>query len=78
MWFILIIALFIQVPDKCPVNKDGKHVMVLMEKCAEEGCGGWCNCSAFKEYTTRKWFPSKDSAWKYLKISKTKDGKPGY
>lgn len=43
------------------------HVFDVWEKCNYPGCGGWCKCTAFKEYTTGKIFPSKDSAFKYLK-----------
>jgi hypothetical protein len=43
-----------------------KHVVDVSEKCNRPGCGGWCKCKYFREDSTGKWFPSKDSAIKYL------------
>jgi len=42
------------------------HKVRYSEKCNQPGCVGVCDCKWVQEYTTGKWFPSKDSALRYI------------
>lgn len=39
-----------------------KHDFDIGEKCNYPGCGAWCGCGKFREYTTGKIFTSKKDA----------------
>ena len=55
---LLILSLFF---------KKHNHVEFQFDKCEFPGCGAYCKCGAFKEYSTNKWFKNKEAAKVYLR-----------
>lgn len=47
------------------------HKFNAMQKCKHPGCGAFCQCGAFREYTTGKVFASQDEAVQYVSELKT-------